>query len=119
MAKKVRVENEYMGYKKEDNWQFNEWKTTLKYGNKQMTVPFKMGIGLSGEPEVRDVLSSLISDRACVLYSRDFEDFCADLGYDPDSRKAEKIYNDIKKQSAKLEKFLGDDLDKIAKELEE
>jgi hypothetical protein len=35
------------------------------------------------------------------------EDWCADYGYDTDSRKAEARYKTIQRQSAKLLKFLG------------
>jgi hypothetical protein len=34
-----------------------------------------------------------------------FEDFCGDLGYDTDSRKAEQVYNAVVKQSRQVQKF--------------
>lgn len=43
-------------------------------------------------PDVYDVESSLTLDALCIESTLGFEGFCANLGYDPDSRKAEKIY---------------------------
>ena len=51
-------------------------------------------------PEVRDVLYSLLMDKLCA--NNEFEDFCADFGYDTDSRKAENIYNELVNISNKL-----------------
>jgi hypothetical protein len=42
--------------------------------------------------------------------SIDFEEWAADLGYDPDSRKAEKLFKTCEKQAGRLRSFLGDDL---------
>ena len=42
-----------------------------------------------------------------------FEGWASDLGYDPDSRKAEKIFKVCEKQAERLKKFLGDELYKI------
>jgi hypothetical protein len=56
------------------------------------------------------VLDSLASDAAGYENSPDFGDWCGEYGYDEDSRKAERIFKDVERQSAKLKKFLGDDL---------
>lgn len=45
-------------------------------------------------PSAEDVEESLVRDAQCVSYGETFEDFCLELGYDPDSRKAEKIFNE-------------------------
>lgn len=74
-----------------------------------MTVPFSMGYGHHGkEPEAADVLSCLASDAANVNMSS-FEDWRSDLGYDTDSRKAERTYKTCEKQADKLKRFLGQD----------
>jgi hypothetical protein len=81
------------------------WDVTLKMGRRQMTVPFGMGYGHGGaEPTACDVLSCLLSD----VTDESFEDWCAEFGYDTDSRRAERTYNAIKKQTKKLRQFLGD-----------
>lgn len=53
-------------------------------------------------PDLKDVEYSLVSDAECAESSLDFDDFCANLGYSNDSRKAEKIYNACKDMLALL-----------------
>ena len=43
-------------------------------------------------PTVEQVLDCLVLDASCWESNRTFEDFCAELGYDTDSRKAERVY---------------------------
>lgn len=59
-------------------------------------------------PEFADVLYSLLMD-ASAIDSPDFESWAEDLGYDPDSRRAEKIYRDCIAIAVKLRAML--DLD--------
>lgn len=47
-------------------------------------------------PDLKDVECSLVSDAECFESSSDFDDFCANLGYSNDSRKAELIYKACK-----------------------
>lgn len=61
-------------------------------------------------PRVRDVLYSLAMDAACARDS--FEDFCSNLGYDTDSRRALRIYLDCQESGHKLRR-MGYDLDRI------
>jgi len=61
------------------------------------------------EPTPYDVLSVL------TKYPSDsFSEFCADYGYDEDSRKAEKIYNAVKDEYANLERLFSEaELDEL------
>jgi hypothetical protein len=59
-------------------------------------------------PEACDVLYSLASE-AGVLNCSGFEDWASDMGYDDDSRKAEKIYKECIETALKLRAALGDD----------
>ena len=43
-------------------------------------------------PVFEDVLQSLLLDAECVRHGQPFEEFCNDLGYNPDSRKDHLIY---------------------------
>ena len=74
---------------------------------RQLTVDFFTGPTLYSEPTPADVLSSLLLDTNSVEYSS-FEEWCADLGYDADSRKAERIYRSCEAMNPKLHQFLGD-----------
>lgn len=71
-------------------------------------VNFSMGQGHNGKaPKAADVLDCLASDAASVANARNFEDWCAEYGYDIDSRKAERTYNVCLEQADKLKAFLG------------
>jgi len=102
--------------------QMNHWKVTLKrkyklqgnhldtrYGYKQMTLFFSQGYGIDGEPKSSSVLDCLKSDYQVSIDG--FGEFCANCGYDEDSRKAYRIYQACVDQGKKLKKFLNDDHD--------
>lgn len=97
-------------------WQANHYKVTLKmrYGNnwRQFTTVYSKGFGLSGEPTASEVIDCLALDIQGIE-GRTFEYWAGDLGYDTDSRKAERIYKAIQSQSTKLVKFFGDSYDKF------
>jgi hypothetical protein len=87
----------------------DHWKVTLKRPGRRMTLVFSKGYGHKGTPPtVAGVLDCLQSDARIAEECASFEDFCSYLGYDSDSRKAEKIYKALKRQAAKLRTFLGD-----------
>ena len=87
----------------------DHWRVGLKRPRKQMSLFFSKGYGHGGEaPTAEEVLECLRSD-ACTDGDT-FEDFCACYGYDSDSRKAEKIYKAVHRQTDKLRRFLGADL---------
>lgn len=99
----------------DERYTMNHYRVTLSRRNednkrRQMTLYFSMGIGIKGEPTADDVLHCLASDSAGIENARDFEDWCADYGYDSDSRSAERTYKACQRQAIRLEKFLGDSL---------
>lgn len=57
-------------------------------------------------PRLGDVLHSLLLD-SDVLDSNGFEDWASDLGYDTDSRAAEKTYRECMEQSQKFRAIVG------------
>lgn len=87
------------------------WTVTLHYRRRRLTVPFYTGSGWTGEPNASDVLTCLLDDALSVDVANGFDDWARDLGYDPDSRKAERIYRAFKRVSRRLRRFLGDDFD--------
>lgn len=111
---KINVEWAESNKNMPDHKDANHYKVTLKMGNKQLTTYFSQGYGITGEPEADRVLECLASDSAGVENARSFEDWAADLGYDTDSRKAEKIFHVCERQAEKLKNFLGDDLYNVA-----
>jgi hypothetical protein len=93
-----------------DAQNMNHFKVTLKAAGRQMTLYFSQGYGISGEPTAARVLDCLASDSSSVENARSFEDWASDLEYDPDSRRAEKIFKTCEKQAERLKKFLGEEL---------
>lgn len=90
----------------------DHWIVTLVYEpgiRKTMPVHFSMGMAHQGkEPRTEEVLSCLLSDASCA--QEDFAEWCSNLGYDEDSRKAERTYFACRDIATKLEAFLGSEL---------
>ncbi len=87
------------------------WTVTLRYRGRQMTTPYYMGSAYTGEPVTEGVLDCLLSDSSGYDSARDFADWCADYGYDTDSRKAERTYQQIARQRDALRRLLAADYD--------
>ena len=58
-------------------------------------------------PELANILDCLASDSSSYENARNFEDFASDMGYDTDSRRAERIYNACGKLAKDLRFLLG------------
>ena len=93
------------------------WKCVLHFDNRQMTVPYSMGSAHSNDPEIEDVLECLASDAStleyCLNREPSFEEWAYDLGYDTDSRKAERTYKAIKQQAKELRRLLENEYDAL------
>ena len=68
---------------------------------------FSTGSGWKHAPNMLDVLGCLRSDASYAEY--DFSEWCSELGYDEDSRKAFKSWEAYKDQTARLRAFFVDD----------
>lgn len=96
----------------DDGSKMDHWRCTFRVKDgritRKMTVYFSMGVGHNGaRPGPADVLDCLASDALGVHNSPKFEDWCAEYGYDTDSRKAERIHKVCERQAQKLYAFLG------------
>jgi hypothetical protein len=103
------------GAEPREDWQgdADAWTVTLRYQGRRLTVPFFKGIGHHGaEPTADEVLECLLLDASGFENARDFEDFCAEYGYDTDSRTAERVYRDVERQTAGLKRLLGADFER-------
>lgn len=92
--------------------QMDHWKCRIicRHGDQRrvMTTYFSMGWGLGGRPpKLCEVLDCMASDSAGLENNGTLEDWCSEYGYDTDSRKAERTYKTIQRQSARLRTFLG------------
>jgi hypothetical protein len=112
----IRISSEYgTAHYNESFPNSHPYMVTLRYGRRSMRVPFYMGPALTDEPTAADVLSCLILDASATEIS--FEEWCADLGYDEDSRKAEATYRACVKNGQKVRRLLGDAFDTVAETL--
>lgn len=115
LASKVKISNTYGTHRPipEDFKAAHPWTVRLSYQGRQLTVPFYMGQALTEEPTAEEVLECLLSDASGVECARSFEDWASDLGFDPDSRKAERIYKACERIAVKLRRFLGEDFERF------
>ena len=74
----------------------NNDKEAKKIRDRKLNIDFK-------EPSVYDVLACLTK-----YAPEDFKDFCAEYGYNEDSRKAEKIYKDVLNEYQNLKMLYTD-----------
>lgn len=70
----------------------------------RMTVQYSMGSAHTNPPTLASVLESLRMDASAPA---SFADFCADLGYDMDSRQAEKTWKACRSIAVRLRKLIG------------
>lgn len=84
---------------------------TGKHSQKKMVgfgLYFSQGSAHTEDPTLADVLDCLASD-ASGYDGQTFENWASDYGYDTDSRKAEKTFRAIKRQSEQLRRTIGQD----------
>ena len=84
------------------------WRCEFRKGRRKLVTYFSQGSAHTREPTVVDVLQCLASDASTIEYTDGFEDWAHDLGYDPDSRKAERSYHQCLDQTQHLKRFLDD-----------
>lgn len=121
-ARGIRLVSFAYGNKTHDNLPFDDWRRKcnpwritlgIKGTRRTMTVDYWTGPAITTDPTAADVLYCLLADASSVEYN-DFEGWCADLGYDSDSIKARKVYDECVRQTRKLHRFLGDAFDELA-----
>lgn len=101
-----------LGLQNDDGWEHFAWTLTVEnnytaYLNPDecsYDFPFKQGTGHTKKPTLVDIMSALLSDAGCVV-GYDFTEFCDNLGYDRDSRKAADIYAQIQVSNGRLLKL--------------
>lgn len=120
-----------------DKWECDQWRVTLSKGTKIETFDYFTGTGhrksskpvpleikrfpntLHAEawhkvhtkpkmPEIAGVLSSLVMDANAGYLT--FYEFCMDYGYDDDSIKAKKTYDQCKENADKIKRILHNEI---------
>lgn len=83
----------------------DKWRVTISRNGARMQVPFSQGSGFGGNPPTAgDVMESLVSDAS--RGEQDFEEFCSELGFDEDSRKAYESWKSCQSIHERLPKVL-------------
>lgn len=86
----------------------SHYKCNIRSGGHSMTLYFSMGSAHTKAPELAEVLDCLASDASGYENAQGFEDWASDLGYDTDSRSAEKIWRAVERGAKQLKRVLGD-----------
>lgn len=119
LCKDVRIIAEYNGepapwgdHSTADGWKVTLLRTGADGRSHRLTVPFWKGVAHHGaEPSALEVMECLCSDATSIENARDFADWCGDLGYDADSRRAEKTFLACQRIRDRLAQFLGDEFE--------
>ena len=120
-TKGVTITAAFTGREERNGWKCFAWNVTLGYQGRTLTQPYFCGLGHVTKapkwdpnregrpipPNAADVLASLLSDASCAAGT--FADFCSDLGYDTDSRKALATYLACQEEGPKVRKLIGKD----------
>jgi hypothetical protein len=61
----------------------------------------------NGPPEVADVIDAVAAEAAVVEETGSYEDWALQMGFDPDSRRGERIYRTERLQAKLLRALLG------------
>lgn len=92
-----------------DGWEHHAGTVTLRYvdahdTHHSISTPYKVGMGIDPTTiTAADVLHSVASD---AQYGREaFEDFCSELGYDTDSRKAYATWEQCRAMVGRFDDF--------------
>ena len=86
----------------------HHWLCTLgRPSVRPFTVFFSQGSARTAPPTADDVLDCLAADSSGVE-GLSFDEWARGFGYDPDSRKAERIYKVCQRQAKRLRHFLGE-----------
>ena len=94
------------------------WTVTLKRSNprRQLTTPFFIGIGHSGEPTAEQVLECLVSDALSVEGENSAEAWLYSFGME-NTAETRKLFKEVVRQTAKVKRFLGEDFDAFVEAL--
>lgn len=97
----------------DDGWEHFSW--TITVANRGANAasaatyqfPYMQGLGYTKPPELTDLMAALLNDASTIVNSAGFEDWASELGYDSDSRTAERLYGQVVDNNAKLAKLFG------------
>ena len=97
----------------------NDWRVTVKRDNKRFDIDYFTG-NLTDDPNLPDVIHSLISDRETISARQSFNVWCYELNYNDDSITDLNTYNAIIENTERLEvMFTSEELSVLSRLLED
>jgi len=98
-----------------DDWQKRAlpYRCVLRYKGRQLTTYIYLGFMHTEEPSSADIVCCMIS--AASALGQNFESWASAFGYNTDSRKAERTYNEYRKSGEKVRRLLGKDFGLFAR----
>lgn len=94
-----------------DDWQRGAtgYRVTFTYDRRIASFDFWQGSGITDDPTAEGVMYCLVSDAQAG--SDTFEWFCGNMGYDEDSRAAERTWKACQRIETQLSRLFGADFD--------
>ncbi len=89
-------------------WASRQYRCELHGTNGDRPVTTIVGSD-EGPPELPDVLDEVAAEAAVVEAARCFEEWAVQMGFDSDSRRAERVYRAWCRRRSNLQKLLGEE----------
>jgi hypothetical protein len=89
-------------------WAAHQYRCELHGSNGDAPVTTIVGSD-NGPPEMPDVLDEVAAEAAVVETARCFEEWAVQMGFDPDSRHAERVYRAWRRRTSNLRTLLGNE----------
>lgn len=90
-----------------DPWAAKHYRCELRGSNGHRPVTMIMASD-NGPPDVAEVVDAVAAEAAVVEDTSCYEDWAAQMGFDPDSRRGERVYRDERHQAKLLRALIGD-----------
>lgn len=107
-AKNITSNAQYVGIKNDNGWQAHSWKTWLYVDGIQVyecNYSKGMAFSVNDTPTTQEIIIGLHNDG--YYGGESFEQWCAEFGYDDDSRKAFAIYEACQEAASKYEEIFS------------
>lgn len=95
----------------EDGWEHYAYELEVTFQRRKMTLPWKHGLGVTDFPEdvPHHILDAMVSAYWTWNNALGFEDYCSEFGYDTDSIKALRLWEDLEECAKEIKRVIGAD----------
>lgn len=108
---KVSATIERVSARPDNNWETypgaRHFRCTVRAHKHRFTIYFSQGSAYTNPPTVAEILYSLAMDASSAHGC--FEDFCSEMGYDTDSRRAYETWGTCNQTRVRLIRMFGED----------